>query len=104
MNQIAIFAKAPDTKRTKLGGYVLSAHAKRRMIERSIAAEDVASVFKSQTTYCEVNSAGIAHYRASVRGRRIRVTVSELANVILTVAAATPFDRAAAGVTLQHGS
>jgi hypothetical protein len=89
MNQTVISAgpRRVEGNPDKLGGYVVSDHAKSRMTERCVAAEEVEAVLRSRTTRCEVDCAGIAQYRGSVRGRPIRVTVNELANVIVTVAA-----------------
>jgi hypothetical protein len=92
-------------KQTFISGYRLSKHARMRMDERHISAEDVRDVIEDPMTMCEVDCAGIAHYRGRALSRPIRVTVNELGSVIVTVAApmATNVASRQCSSRLKHG-
>lgn len=110
MNRTVVAVGPPWVEKNggDLGGYRVSQHAKCRMTERCVTAEDIEDVFQSRMTRFEVDCAGIAQYRGIVRGRPIRVTVNELANVIVTVAALAPIPGAnhwlSIGVSMGYGS
>lgn len=93
---------------TTLDGYHVSEHAQQRMIQRCVPPQDVRAVLQSSTVICEVDSAGISQYRGVIGSRPIRVTINEITNVIVTVAAParsslnSDYDWFSIGTALEH--
>lgn len=90
-----------------IGGFRLSSHAQGRMVERGVTAEEVLMVLADPTEFEQAEEFGLIHYRATLSGRLIRVTVNALANVVVTIVAPalehakSPFGWFSLGASLQ---